>query len=97
VRGSIALSQAAAGGRLEVSLYMAAGPRSRSGRVIALVRVGRLARGGMTAGRFKFSVPLRRAARLALRERGRLPLKVGLTITSNGKALTLNRSVAVHD
>jgi plastocyanin len=86
VRGSIALSEAATGGRLEVALLMAGN------------RVGRLARGGLSAGRLPFAVALRRVARLALRENGQLSLKVRIRIAPPGdRALILNRTVTVHD
>jgi plastocyanin len=96
VRGSVGLSSAAAGGKLEVDLLMARALLADSGRV-GPVRVGHLVRRGLRAGRTHFAVSLKPAARLALRERGRLSLKVRLSITPpGGKALILNRSVAVH-
>lgn len=96
VRGSVALSPAAVGGRLEVELLMAPASISDSGRV-GRVRVGRLVRSALQAGRAPFAVSLRRVARRALQERGRLSLKVRLSITPpGGQALILNRSVVFH-
>lgn len=97
VRGSVNLSPAAVGGRLEIDLLMARASLPDSRRV-GSVKVGRLVRSGLKPGRVQFAVGLRRVARRALEERGRLSLKVRLTITPpGGKALVLNRSVAVHD
>jgi hypothetical protein len=97
VRGSVNLSPVAVGGRLEIDLLMARALLPDAGRV-GSVRVGRLVRSGLRPGRVQFAVGLRRVARRALEERGRLPLKVRLTITPpDGRALILNRSVVVHD
>ena len=86
VRGAVALTGAATGGRLEVELLMAGD------------RVGRLTRGGLSAGRLPFAVDLRRAARRTLRESGQLSLKVRISIAPPGdRALILNRTVTVHD
>jgi plastocyanin len=96
VRGSVALSQAAVGGKLDVRLLMAAASLPDSGRA-GPVTVGRQVRGALKEGRVKFAVALRRVARRALEERGLLSLKVRLTIAPpGGKALVLNRSVTVH-
>jgi plastocyanin len=97
VRGSVRLSPAAVGGRLEVELMMARsllpGPQG-AGTVI----VGRLVRGALQAERVTFAVLLRRVARRLLEERGRLSLKVRVTIAPpGGKDLVINRSVVVHD
>jgi hypothetical protein len=92
----VRLSQAAAGGKLEVDLLMARALLPDSGRV-GKVTVGRLVRRGLQAGRAAFAVSLRPVARRALRERGRLSLKVTLGVTPpGGQELVLNRSVAVH-
>jgi plastocyanin len=95
VRGLIDLLQA--GGRLKVDL-LATRASLLGGGQKGTVRVGRLIRSSLGAGRVRFAVGLRRVARRALQRRGRLPLTVRLTITPpGGKALILNRSVAVHD
>jgi plastocyanin len=97
VRGSVNLSSAADGGKLDVELLMPRTLLPDAGRV-GQVRVGRLVRGGLKEGRLPFAVSLRRVARRALQDRGRLALKVRMTITTaGGKTLTLKRSVGVHD
>jgi hypothetical protein len=96
VRGSIALSPASAGGKLEVllltkgALTMAAPPAS--------TRVGRLLRSPLGVGRVAFAVPLEGRARRALNSRDKLPLTVQVTVRAPGQAaLTLKRGVVLHD
>lgn len=96
VRGSIALSPASAGGKLEVllltkgALTMAAPPAS--------TRVGRLLRSPLGAGRVAFAVPLDGRARRALSSREKLPLTVQVTVRAPGQAaLTLKRGVVLRD
>jgi hypothetical protein len=94
VRGFIDLLQA--GGKLKVDL-LATRAALLGGGQKGTMRVGQLIRSSLGAGRVRFAVRLTRVARRALERRGRLPLKVRLTITPpGGKALVLNRSVAVH-
>jgi plastocyanin len=96
VRGSVRLSPAAVGGRLQVELLM---PRSLlpGSQGAGTVIVGRLVRGALQA-RVTFAVSLRRVARRLLEERGRLSLKVKVTIAPpGGRDLVINRSVVVHD
>jgi hypothetical protein len=86
VRGSLALSQASAGGRLEVLLLA-----KRCGRV------GRLSRSYLKAGRLAFTVPLKPRARRMLRASKKLPLTVQIVVTPPGRAaLTLKRGVVLH-
>jgi plastocyanin len=86
VRGSINLSQASAGGRLEVLLLAKGGGR-----------VGRLSRSDLRAGRLSFTVPLKAGARRTLRAQKRLPLTVQVVVTPPGRAaLTLKRGVVLH-
>jgi plastocyanin len=97
VRGSVRLSPAAVGGKLEVELLM---PRSLlpESEGVGPLRVGRLVRGALQAERVPFGVTLRRVARRLLEERGRLSLKVRVTIAPpGGRDLVINRSVVVHD
>jgi hypothetical protein len=85
VRGSLDLSQAAAGGKLEVLLSKGQG------------RAGRLVRSPLAAGRVSFAVPLKRAMRRTLRSRGKISLAVRVIVTPpGGTALTLRRGVTLH-
>ncbi len=95
VRGSVDLSQASAGGRLEVLLLAEQGLRraggSRNGQV------GRLVRTSIAAGRLRFAVRLASSARRALRSRKRLPLTVRVIVKPpGGTALELSRGVVLH-
>ena len=96
VRGSIALSQSAAGGRLVVVLLsrraVLKGPGHRG-----TVRVGRLVRPNLKAGRLPFRVSLTRLARRALASRERLALTVRTTVSAAGlKPLRLRRGVILR-
>jgi plastocyanin len=96
VRGSIALSQAAAGGRLEVDLLARRAALFGSGGAGKL-RVGRLVRSSLRAGRVSFAVSLKRVARRALRRHRRLALTVRVTVVPpHGETLKLTRGVVVH-
>jgi plastocyanin len=96
VRGSVALSQASAGGRLEVVL-LARQALLSAVAAPPMTRVGRLVRSVSGAGRVSFAVPLKRAARLALRSDKGLSLKVQIKVMPPGQAaLTLTRGVALH-
>ena len=96
VRGSIDISPTGAGGRLEVDLLTKAALLAKTRRSGA-VRVGRLVRAQVSAGRFSFSVQLTPRAQHALMRHRRLPLSVTITLTPpNGIAMTVSRSVVVH-
>jgi plastocyanin len=97
VRGTIALSQAGAGGRLEVSLF--ASQAVLSGTAAPPVsRVGRIVRSPLTPGTVAFSVPLKRKARRALAGRGKLSLAVQVVVAAPGQtALTLNRRMVIRN
>jgi hypothetical protein len=96
VRGSIAVSQAGAGGRLEVGLFAAGASPAKAGHP-AQVRVGRLERSSLKAGSVSFSVPLNAKGKAALRRRRRLALTVKVTLTpQHGAAVTVTRNVVVH-
>jgi plastocyanin len=83
VRGSLELSPAAAGGKLEVLLSNG--------------RAGRLVRSGLAAGRVSFAVPLKRSMRRTLRSRGKVSLAVRVIVTPPaGTPLTLKRGVTLH-
>jgi len=96
LRGSIEVSQAGAGGRLEVGLFAASASLART-RNRELVRVGRLVRASLQAGSVAFSVPLSGRGRSTLHRRGRLVLTVKITLTPlHGAAVKLMRGVVVH-
>jgi hypothetical protein len=96
VRGSIEVSQAGAGGRLEVALFATGVSLAKTGHP-APVRVGRLVRSSLQAGSVHFSVPLSAKGKAALRRHGRLTLTVKLTLTPlHGTAETAIRRVALH-
>jgi hypothetical protein len=96
VRGSIALSQASAGGKLEIGLVARRGAILGAGRS-GTMRVGRLVRSHLEAGRVAFTVSLKRFARRALRRNERLPLTVMVIVTPlNRDALKLRRWVVLH-
>jgi plastocyanin len=95
VHGSIALSQAGGGSRLQVVLLAARAKLSadRPG----MTRVGRLVRSGVKPGRVAFAVSLSRPARRALRSDTRLPLAVRVVVTPPRRgAVTLERKVVLH-
>jgi plastocyanin len=96
VHGSIDVSQAGSGARLEVGLF-AAGPSLAKPARSRLVRVGRLVRSPLQAGSVSFSVPLSTRGNGALRRRRRVALTVVVTLTPlHGAVLTITRSVVVH-
>jgi hypothetical protein len=95
VSGSVNLSQASAGGKLEVILL--AKPALLAAGSSASSRVGRLVRSPIAAGRVSFAVRLERRARRALHSRGKLALMVQVIVRPPGQAaLTLKRGVVVH-
>lgn len=96
VHGSIKVSQAGSGARLEVSLFATSASLTKVGRAAAQ-RVGRLLRSSLNAGDVSFSVPLSAKGKAALRRRRRLMLTVKLTLTpQHGAAVMLTRTVVVH-
>jgi plastocyanin len=96
VRGSVDISPTGAGGRLEVDLLAKAASLAKTPRSGA-VRVGRLVRAPVSAGRLSFSVQLTLRAKHALMRHRHLALSVKITLTPpNGIAVTVTRSVVVH-
>jgi hypothetical protein len=96
VHGSIRVSQAGAGGRLQVSLF-AAGASLAKARHSPQVRVGRLVRSALKAGSVSFSVSLSAKGKAALRRHRRLALMVKVTLTpQHGAAVTVTRKIVVH-
>jgi plastocyanin len=95
VHGSLALSAAAGGGRLEVELLAKAASLGASGH--AQLSAGKLLRSPLMAGAVSFSVPLNTRARRALRRHRRLELSVRITLTSaSGSVLTATRKVLMR-
>jgi plastocyanin len=96
VHGAVDISQAGAGGRLEVELLSSRASLAGAGRA-SHVRVGRIVRMLPYAGITRFTVPLDAAARRALRAHGRLALSVEIVLTApHGTPLTLTRSVVLR-
>jgi plastocyanin len=85
VGGSITLSQASSGGKLEVVVIT-------RGSV-----AGRLRRSSLKPGRLSFSVPLNSGARASLRTRDKLSTTVQVIVEAPGQvALKLKRGVVLH-
>ena len=96
VRGSLVVSQAGAGGRLEVDLF-ANSASLATARHSTRVRVGRLVRNSVSAGKVPFAVSLTPRARKALKRHHRLALTVKITLTPlHGTPFILTRVVIVH-
>jgi hypothetical protein len=96
VRGSIKVSQAGTGGRLEVGLFAAGASLAKTGHS-AQVRVGRLVHSSLQAGSVSFSVPLSAKAKAALRHHHKLALTVKITLTPvHGASVTVTRAVVVR-
>ena len=96
VKGSIDLSQAAAGDRLEVDLLTQSASLAKA-RHSTRVRVGRYVRSSLSAGKLSFSVKLNAKARRAIKRHHRLALTVEIVLTpAGGQALTITRSITVH-
>jgi hypothetical protein len=96
VRGSIEVSQAGSGGRLEVALFAAGASLAKEGHP-GQVRIGRLTRSSIEAGRVSFSVSLSARGKVALRRHRRLALAVKVTlIPLHGAAVTIARGVVVR-
>jgi hypothetical protein len=96
VKGSINLSKAAAGDRLEVDLLTQSASLAKA-KHSTRVRVGRYVHSSLSAGKLSFAVKLNAKARRAIRRHHRLALTVEVVLTpASGQALTITRSVTVH-
>ena len=96
VRGSLEVSQAGAGGRLEVDLFADRASLATT-RHSTRVRVGRLVHNSVSAGKVPFAVGLTPRARKALKRHHRLALTVKITLTPlHGTPLNLTRVVIEH-
>jgi plastocyanin len=96
VHGSIEVPGADAGGRLEVDLLAkraVVAPKSGA----STVRVGRLVRPSIRAGRLSFTVALNAKARAVLARRRRLALIVKVVLTPpHGSSSSTSRNVVLH-
>jgi hypothetical protein len=96
VHGSLEVSQAGAGGRLEVELLASRASQASAGRS-AQVQAGRVARSSLPAGAVAFAVPLDARARDALHVHRRLALGVRIVLSPpHGTAVTITRSVLLR-
>jgi plastocyanin len=96
VKGSLVVSKAGAGDRLEVDLLASTAALAKTGHTVR-VRVGRYVRAAVAAGRLSFSVELDARARRTLRRRHRLALSVRIALAPfYGEPTTLTRAVVEH-
>jgi hypothetical protein len=96
VHGSIKVSQAGSGGRLEVGLSTAGASLAKTEHP-SQVHVGRLVRSSLEAGNVSFSVPLTARGKASLRRHRRLALTAKITLTPlHGAAVTITRTVILH-
>ena len=95
VRGSVDVSQAGGGGRLEVDLFAKKASLASAGG--AKVAAGRLVLSSVHAGKVSFSVPLNGRARAALHRHHRLALTVRITLRGPGASpVTVVRSLVLR-
>jgi hypothetical protein len=95
VRGAVTVSVTGAGGSLEVQVFAAHSAVFGSGA--GRVRVGKLVRHSLHAGKQSFNVSLSAAAGRALRRRGHLSLTVQITVASPTRtAVTVTRSIVLR-
>jgi plastocyanin len=93
VKGSLVISKAGTGDRLEIDVFAKTASLAKAGHTTR-VRVGRLVRGSVAAGKLSFAVKLSARARSALRRHQRLALTVRIALTpAHGAATTITRSV----
>jgi plastocyanin len=97
VHGSLAISQAGAGDRLEVDLLATRASLGQAGHGTRKVRVGRFVQASVAAGTAPFRVRLNTLARRALKQHKRLKLVVRFTLTPlYGVASSVTRTVVEH-
>jgi plastocyanin len=96
VKGSLEISPAGAGDRLEIDVFTKSASLAKTKRSTP-VRVGRFVRGSVSAGRMPFVVKLNGKARSALKRRHRLALSVKITLTPvYGEPFAVTRGVLEH-
>jgi hypothetical protein len=95
VKGSIEVSKAGAGDRLEVDLIATTPSPAKTGQATQVV--GRFVSASVSAGQRSFSVKLNTKARRSLKRHHRLALKVKIALTpAYGEETILTRSVTLH-
>ncbi len=96
VRGSVKISQAGVGGRLEIDLLASGASLAKAGHS-PQARVGRLVRSSLYAGTTSFTVPLNAKGKAALRRHRRLALTVRIVLTPvHGAVVTVTKSLVLH-
>jgi hypothetical protein len=96
VHGSVEVSRAGAGGRLEVRLLATRASLASAGHG-SRVQVGRAVIAPLSAGTVGFTVGLDARARLALRKHGRLALSVRVLLThAHAQAVTIVRGIVIR-
>jgi plastocyanin len=96
VHGSVDVSQAGAGGKLEVLLLASSTSLVRAHRS-STVRIGRLLHTSLRAGVVSFAVPLSARARSALHRHRRLGVTVRIVLTPvSGGPASVTKSVVLH-
>jgi plastocyanin len=98
VKGSLNVSQAGGGGRLEVDLFAKSASLARTRRSgSGSVRVGRLVRASVSVGRVSFSVSLTARGKRALTRHRHLALTVKITLTPvRGTPVSVTRNVVLR-
>jgi hypothetical protein len=95
VKGSLEISKAGAGGRLEVDLIATTASLAKAGHATRVV--GRLVSAPVSAGQRSFSVKLDTKARRALKRHHHLALRVKITLVPvGGEATSVTRSITLH-
>lgn len=96
VHGSIEVSRADTGGRLELGLFATNAALAKASHRTQ-VRVGRLVRSSLAAGSMSFSVPLSTKGKGSLRRHRHLALTLKITLTPlHGVVVRLTRVVVLH-
>jgi hypothetical protein len=96
VKGSLDISESGAGDGLEVDVFAKSAGLAKAGHSTR-VRVGRLVRGSVPAGKLSFAVKLNAKAHSALKRHRRLALTVKVALTPlHGEPTTFTRSVVQH-
>jgi len=97
VKGTVGISAAGAGDRLEVDVFATNASLTKGARG-GRTRVGRFVRGSVQAGTTSFVVKLDAKARRALKRHRHLSLTVRITLSPlYGEPLTITRSVLERD
>jgi plastocyanin len=96
VKGSLNISQAGAGDRLEVNVFAKSASLGKA-KHSTRVRVGRFVRSSVSAGNVSFVVKLNAKTRNALKRHHRLALTVKITLTPiYGEPFSVTRTIVEH-